>query len=70
MGVKIDILTPFDHCKDCGRFDIEDDAYYSDDGCIFHQFSCKNDYICENAARIYQMDLEEKKMNEGIHHQD
>ena len=61
MGIKIDILTPFKHCQNCPIFDMKDDPLYAADGCIFHMFSCKNEHICENAAKIYQMDLEDKK---------
>ena len=59
MGVRIDILTPFKHCQDCKMFDMKDDAVHTNLGEIWHMFSCKNEHICENAANIYKMDLQE-----------
>lgn len=60
MGIKIDILTPFDHCQDCKFFEMKDDAVRTNLGETWHMFSCVNERICENAARIYLKDLEER----------
>ena len=58
---KVDVLVPFDFCKDCNRLELDDYYGYlwSNGEPIAHEYSCKHGYFCRSIIELYERSAKE-----------
>lgn len=56
----VSIRVPFDFCKDCKEFDVEENDFYAADDLDYRDLYCSNYYICENACNLFAKDIRDK----------